>query len=81
MRWDGCEVPERAVHLGGDVAGAEPGTGGAAGEGSQAGSEEGPQPAGPAPPRCFHPAGRYYATILDSESKQIPTRKTEHKRL
>lgn len=79
VRWDGCEVPERAVHLGGDVAGAEPGTGAAAGEGGQAESEEGPQAPGSASAYCLHPAGKYYAAILHGKSEQIPTRKTKHR--
>lgn len=54
VRWDGSEVPECAVHLRGDIAGAEPGTGGAAGKGSQAGGEEGPQPPAPASFRRLH---------------------------
>lgn len=57
MRWDGGEVPERAVHLGGDVAGAEPGTGGGSGGGSEAEGQQGPQAARWAPARPRHPAG------------------------
>lgn len=56
VRWDSSEVPERAVHLGGDIAGTEPGTGGTAGKGSQAGGEEDSQPPAPASSWRLHPA-------------------------
>lgn len=83
VRWDGCEVPECAVHFSGDVAGAEPGTGDTAGESSQAGTEEGPQPPGSASAYCFHPAGKHYTTILHSKSEQTDSYKENkmHKHL
>lgn len=79
--WDSREVAESAVHLGGDVAGTEPGTGGAAGESSQAGTEEDLQPPGSASGHCCHPA-EHYTTILHSEREQTDSYKeTKHKRL
>lgn len=75
VRWDGCEVPERAVHLGGHIAGAEPRTGDAAAEGGQAESEECPQPLGSASADCLHPAGKYYAPALHSKSEQADSYK------
>lgn len=57
VRRDGGEVAERAVHLGGDVAGAEPGTGDGSRGDSQAEGQEGPQAARWAPARPRHPAG------------------------
>lgn len=82
VRWDGCEVPERAVHLGGDVAGAEPGTGAAATEGEAEG-EEGPQAPGPAAARGLHPAGERYTAILHSKSQRADACRENkpHKRL
>lgn len=80
--WDGCEVAESAVHLGGDVAGAEPGTGGAAGEGGQAGTEEDLQPPGSASVHCCHPAGGHYNAILHSDREPTDSYKeTKHKHL
>lgn len=80
--WDGCEVAESAVHLGGDVAGAEPGTGGAAGQGGQAGTEEDLQPPGSASVHCCHPAAGHYNAILHSDREPTDSYKeTKHKQL